>query len=74
MLAQGLVLLIAGMGIVYVFLMVLVVVMNQMAKIIPHFNYVIPDDEPKKKARSVAAPSSDDAALAVAVAVAYSKK
>lgn len=55
---QGLVLLVAGMGIVYLFLALMVWVMNRFAAIIPRFNHVLPDDEPKKKARKPAQPSA----------------
>ena len=53
-LMQGLVLLVAGMGIVYLFLILMVWVMNRFATIVPRFNHVLPDDEPKKKARKPA--------------------
>jgi sodium pump decarboxylase gamma subunit len=53
-LMQGLVLLIAGMGIVYIFLALMVWVMNLFARIIPRFNHILPDDEPKKKTRKPA--------------------
>jgi sodium pump decarboxylase gamma subunit len=53
-LMQGLVLLVAGMGIVYLFLTLMVWVMNRFATIIPRFNHVLPDDEPKKKVRKPA--------------------
>ena len=69
---QGLVLLVAGMGIVYLFLFLLVWIMNRAAAIIPRFNHILPDEEPKKKARP-ARPLAhqahhDDAAIAVAIA------
>ena len=51
-LMQGLVLLVAGMGIVYVFLALMVWVMNRFATIIPRFNHILPDEEPKKKVRA----------------------
>lgn len=51
-LMQGLVLLVAGMGIVYLFLSLMVWVMNRFATIIPRFNHILPDDEPKKKPRA----------------------
>ena len=69
---QGLVLLVAGMGIVFAFLAILVCFMTLMAKIIPRFNYVLPDEEPKKKARPAIA-AADDAAIALAIAVARSR-
>lgn len=48
-LMQGLVLLVSGMGIVYLFLSLLVWVMNHSTKIVQRFNYILPDDEPKKR-------------------------
>ena len=73
-LMQGLVLLVAGMGIVYLFLILLVWVMNRATTIVAHFNYILPDDEPKKKSRPAhMAAQHDDAAIAVAVAVAANR-
>ena len=73
-LMQGLVLLVAGMGIVYLFLFLLVWVMNRAAAIIPRFNHILPDEEPKKKTRAArpAAHHTDDAAIAAAVAAVVS--
>jgi len=65
---QGLVLMIAGMGIVYAFLIVLIWVSNVSMKGLARFNYLFPEPAPKKAPARVA--SSDDAALAVAIAVA----
>ncbi len=69
-LMQGLVLLVAGMGIVYLFLMLLVWVMNRAASVVVHFNYILPDEAPKKKSRPATQHviHSDDALIAVAVA------
>ncbi len=72
MMMQGVVLLLAGMGIVFAFLALLVCVMTVAAKIVPRFNHILPDEEPKKKPRP-AAPASDDAAIALAIAVARSR-
>jgi sodium pump decarboxylase gamma subunit len=69
-LAQGLVLLVAGMGIVYVFLALMVWVMNRFATIIPHFNHILPDDEPKKRARPAAKADDDAALIAIVIAAA----
>lgn len=72
-LLQGLVLLVSGMGIVYLFLTLLVWVMNRSAQIVPKFNHILPDDEPKKKTRPAApahATQHDDAQIAVAIAAA----
>ena len=72
LLKQGLVLLIAGMGIVFLFLTLLVFVTNGAAKIIPKFNHILPDEAPKKKPAPAAA-ASDDAAIALAIAVARAR-
>ena len=48
---QGLVLLVAGMGIVYLFLTLMVWVLNHTSTVISRFNHILPDDEPKKKSR-----------------------
>ena len=68
-LSQGLVLLLAGMGIVFAFLAMLVCVMTVSSKVIPKFNYILPDHEPKKRSKNSAA-SSDDTAIAIAIAAA----
>lgn len=73
-LLQGLVLLVAGMGIVYLFLMLLVFVMNHSSKLVTRFNHILPDDEPKKKPRAAAAQRADDhTAVAVAIAAAVAR-
>ena len=66
---QGLVLLVAGMGIVFCFLAILVLVTTVAAKIIPRFAYLLPDEAPKKKPAPAKA-AADDAAIALAIAVA----
>jgi len=71
-LLQGLVLLVAGMGIVFLFLMLLVFVMNHSSKLVVRFNHILPDDEPKKKPRVVAA-KADDTAIAISIAVAMAQ-
>ena len=52
LLLQGLVLLVAGMGIVYLFLMLMVWVLNHTSVLISRFNHILPDDESKKKPRA----------------------
>ena len=71
-LMQGLVLLAAGMGIVYLYLMLLVWVMNRSAALVVRFNHILPDEAPKKKARPAKHPVAhpDEALVAVAVAAA----
>lgn len=65
MLQQGLVLLIAGMGIAVSFLSLLAVVTRLMGLVAPKLN-LFPEPAPKK----APAPAADDAAIAVAIAVA----
>jgi len=69
-LGQGLVLMIAGMGIVYVFLSVLIVVTKTSMKGIAKFDSILPQDAPKKKPAAKAAAGGDDANIALAIAVA----
>ena len=65
-LGQGLVLMIAGMGIVYFFLSILIVVTKVSMKAIGNFDSILPQDAPKKKPAAAAA----DANIALAIAVA----
>ena len=67
-LGQGLVLMIAGMGIVYVFLSVLIAVTKVSMGFISNFDSILPQEAPKKK--PVAAAGNDDANIALAIAVA----
>ena len=69
MLGQGLVLMVAGMGIVYVFLTVLIFVTKISMKGVAPFDSIVPQDAPKKKPAAKAA-GSDDANIALAIAVA----
>ena len=69
MIGQGVVLMIAGMGIVYVFLSVLILVTKFSMKGIARFDSILPQDAPKKKPAAAAA-TDDDANIALAIAVA----
>lgn len=71
-LAQGMVLLVAGMGIVFLFLILLVGVMSGSAKIIPRFNHILPDEAPKKRPAPAAA-QDDGVMIAVAIAAAAAR-
>ena len=66
---QGLVLMIAGMGIVYLFLIVLIIVAKYASAFVARFDGIIPQDAPKK-APAKAAAGNDDANVALAIAVA----
>lgn len=69
MISQGLVLMLAGMGIVYTFLVVLVIVTKISMKGIARLDYILPNDAPKKPAAKAVA-GSDDENIALAIAVA----
>ena len=68
-LGQGVVLMIAGMGIVYIFLTVLIFVTKVSMKGIANFDSILPQEAPKKKPAAKAA-GDDDANIALAIAVA----
>ena len=69
-LGQGVVLMIAGMGIVFFFLMILVIVTNLTVKPLARFNSLFPEETPKKAPAKKAAGNDDEnVALAIAVAL-----
>lgn len=61
------VLMLAGMGIVFLFLAVLIITTNISMKGIGRFDHILPQDAPKKKP---ALASNDDENIALAIAVA----
>lgn len=69
MIGQGVVLMLAGMGIVYVFLTVLIAVTKFSMAGIGRFDSILPQDAPKKKT-APAASGDEDANVALAIAVA----
>ena len=69
LLGQGLVLMAAGMGIVYLFLITLIVTTKLSSSFVAKFDHILPQDAPKKTAKPAAA-SDDDANIALAIAVA----
>ena len=70
MIGQGIVLMLAGMGIVYVFLSILIVVTIVSMKGISKFDHILPQEAPKKAPKKAAASGSDDENIALAIAVA----
>lgn len=66
-LGQGLVLMLAGMGIVFTFLAVLILTTNVSMKGIARFDHILPQDASKKKP---APKANDDENIALAIAVA----
>ena len=65
---QGLVLMVAGIGIVYLFLTVLIFVAKYSSAFVAKFDHIIPQEAPKKAPKKVA--TDDDANIALAIAVA----
>ena len=66
---QGLVLMGFGMGFVFLFLAFLIVVTKVSMGLVAKFDSILPQDAPKKKPAAAAA-GSDDANIALAIAVA----
>ena len=66
---QGLVLMGFGMGFVYAFLMLLILVTKSSMGGVAKFDSILPQDAPKKKPAAAAA-GNDDANIALAIAVA----
>ena len=69
LLGQGLVLMMAGMGIVYLFLVVLIITTKYSSAFVAKFDSILPQDAPKKAPKAVSA-GSDDENIALAIAVA----
>ena len=67
-LGQGIVLMVAGMGIVYLFLWVLIVISEKSSKFVAKFDYVLPDETPKKPKRVAAVAEPAETASAAPVA------
>ena len=66
---QGLVLMGFGMGFVYAFLALLILVTKSSMGVVAKFDSILPQDAPKKKPAAAAA-GNDDANIALAIAVA----
>ena len=66
---QGLVLMGFGMGFVYAFLALLILVTKSSMGLVAKFDSILPQDAPKKKPAAAAA-GNDDANIALAIAVA----
>ena len=49
---------IAGMGIVYAFLYVLILLSEWSSRMVSKFDHLVPDEAPRKKARTAAAPAA----------------
>ena len=66
---QGIVLMGFGMGFVFAFLALLIVVTKVSMGVVAKFDSILPQDAPKKKPAAAAA-GNDDANIALAIAVA----
>lgn len=66
---QGLVLMLAGMGIVYLFLSLLVFVTTYASAFVARFDSILGQDAPKKAPKAAASGTDADVALAIAVAL-----
>lgn len=66
---QGLVLLAAGMGIVFFFLAALIVTTILACKGVARFDYIFPKEAPKKAPAKAAGNDDENVALAIAVAL-----
>ena len=60
----------AGMGIVFAFLVVLILVTSVSMKGIARFDSILPQEAPKKKPAAAKAAGDEDANVALAIAVA----
>ena len=69
LLGQGLVLMLAGMGIVDLFLVVLIVTTKYSSAFVAKFDSILPQDAPKKSAKPAVANDDENIALAIAVAM-----
>ena len=79
MILQGLILMVVGLGMVFSFLLLIVLVMTACEKIIPRFNYLLPDEQPKTKTPraisfgAASAMRNADEKIAIAIAIAFAK-
>ena len=64
LIGQGIVLMIAGMGIVYAFLYILIIVCGKASKIVSKYGHLVPDEP--KKTRMVSTPAATSAPATVA--------
>lgn len=69
MLGQGLVLMLAGMGIVYLFLITLIFTTKVSSSFVARFDSILPQDAPKKAPKAAVANDDENIALAIAVAM-----
>ena len=72
--AQGFILMLTGMGAVYLFLVILIFVMKGAAKVVPKLAFMLPDPEPPKPKAAPAPKTDDGASIALAIAAALKRR
>lgn len=70
---EGLIIMASGMGVVFSFLVVMVLAMSLMAKVMPVLAKIFPEVEPEEKGLKLATVQHDDIAVAIAAVKAYTK-
>lgn len=74
LLEDGIIILLIGMGFVFLFLVIMVYSMNIMAFAIKKINTIFPEELPSENKYSKKNKVSSDSEIALAVALAYSKR
>lgn len=69
LIGQGIVLMLAGTGIVYLFLILLICVTYIASSFVAQFDSILPQDAPKKTPKKPASNDDENVALAIAVAL-----
>ncbi len=70
---QGFILMLTGMGAVYLFLVILTFVTKGAATVVPKLAFMLPDPEPAKP-KAVAPKADDGASIALAIAAALKRR
>lgn len=71
---DGMIIMLIGMGFVFLFLVIMVYAMNIMAFIIKKINTIFPEEIPNENKYSKKNKISSDSEIALAIALCYSKK
>jgi len=75
MISQGLILMAVGMGVVFIFLVIMIIMMNILAALMKPLARLIPEPEEKKEVRvkKAVVESNEDIAIAIAAASSFVK-
>lgn len=74
LLEDGMIILFIGMGVVFSFLIIMVWAMNIMSAVIKKINNIFPEEIPDENKYSKKNKISSDSEIALAIALAYSRK